>query len=189
MKSKKNHPTIMLPECACDTAGFTDKDPLELYVTEGVIVFLKNKMTALEVANTIESLSRLASDLTVTLAAACGICDNCGDENETNPAACGKSQSSPAEWVSNCSLCHDLLDESQNIRIPDYIMEEAGIPAGARLEAFADEETGEIIVAEAEIRQDIKDVPTGILSMLAASGVCLAELDELIMLDRIICGK
>ncbi|WP_166083213.1 hypothetical protein [Erysipelothrix anatis] len=179
MKSKKNHPTIMLPECACDTAGFTDKDPLELYVAEGVIVFLKNKMTALEVANTIESLSSLASDLTVTLAAACGICDNCGDENETNPA----------DWVSNCSLCHDLLDESQNIRIPDYIMEEAGIPAGARLEAFADEESGEIIVAEAEIQQDIKDVPTGILSMLAASGVCLAELDELIMLDRIICSK
>lgn len=188
MKSKKN-PAIMLPECAFDTAGFTEKDALDLYVTEGVIVFLKNKMTALEVANTIEHLSRLASDLTVTLATACGVCDNCGDENESNPVDCGKGQSSPAEWVQNCSLCHDLLDESRNISIPDYLMEEAGIPSGTKLEAFADEESGEITVVEAEVQQDIKDVPPGILSVLAASGVCLAELDELIMLERIIHGK
>lgn len=189
MKSKNNHSVIMLPECAYGTAGFTDKDTLELYVTDGVIVFMKDKMTALEVANTIESLSNLASDLIVTLATVCGICDNCGDENETDYAACGKCQNSPAEWVSNCSLCHDLLDESQNIHIPDYILEEAGIPADVKLEAFADNESGIITVVEAEIQQDINDVPEGVLSVLAASGVCLAELDELIMLDCIIRSK
>ena len=78
MKPNKNHSAIMLPECAYGTAGFTDKDTLELYVTDGVIMFIKDKMTALEVANTIESLSTLASDLIVALATGCGICDNCG---------------------------------------------------------------------------------------------------------------
>jgi len=189
MKSKNNHLAIMLPECAYGTAGFTDKDALELYVSDGVLVFMKDKMTALEVANTIESLSTLASDLIVTLAAACGICDNCGDENETECVDCGKCQNSSAEWVSNCSLCHNLLDESQNIYIPDYILEEAGIPADAKLEAFADDESGIITVVEVEIQQDINDVPEGILSVLSASGVCIAELDELILQDRIIHGK
>ena len=45
------------------------------------------------------------------------------------------------------------------------------------------------MVTEADIQRDINDVPPGILSVLAASGVCLAELDELIMLERIIHGK
>lgn len=54
---------------------------------------------------------------------------------------------------------------------------------------YTDEDSGEITVVEADIQQDISDVPPGILSVLAASGVCLAELDELIMLEEIVYGK
>lgn len=32
-------------------------------------------------------------------------------------------------------------------------------------------------------------MPAGILTVLAQSGVCLAELDELIMLEEIVYGK
>lgn len=188
MKNNQTMPQISIPADAYKLSGFTGKDALELYAAKGVLLFLKEQMTALEVANAIESLSAIASDLTVLLASACGICNNCGEE-ETDCADCDECQNNPAAWVQSCSLCNDLLDESQNICIPDYIMEEAGIPSGTKLEAFADEESGEIIVAQAEIQQDIKDVPPGILSVLAASGVCLAELDELIMLERIIHGK
>lgn len=189
MKNNQKSPQIVFPADACELSGFTDKDTLELHAAEGILVFLKDRMTALEVAKTIESLSSLASELVVILAAACGICDNCGDENNTDCTDCGRCQNSPAEWVACCPLCHDLLDESQSIRIPDYVLEEAGIPAGAKLEAFANGESGEITVTEAEIQQDINDVPPGILSVLAASGICLAELDELILQDSIIYGK
>ena len=165
---KKNQmPQIGLPADACERSGFTDKDTLELHAGQNALVFMKDKMTALEVANAIQSLSALAADLTVVLASACGLCDNCGE---------GCADDCPAGCVSACSLCHDLL-------------EEAGIPADAKLEAYTDEDSGEITVVEADIQQDITDVPPGILAVLAQSGVCLAELDELIMLDSIIYGN
>ena len=178
---KKNQmPQIGLPADACEQSGFTDKDTLELHAGQNALVFMKDKMTALEVANAIQSLSALAADLTVVLASACGLCDNCGE---------GCADDCPAGCVSACSLCHDLLDESQTVRIPGYLLEEAGIPADAKLEAYTDEDSGEITVVEADIQQDITDVPPGILAVLAQSGVCLAELDELIMLDSIIYGN
>ena len=178
---KKNQmPQIGLPADACERSGFTDKDTLELHAGQNALVFMKDKMTALEVANAIQSLSALAADLTVVLASACGLCDNCGE---------GCADDCPAGCVSACSLCHDLLDESQTVRIPGYLLEEAGIPADAKLEAYTDEDSGEITVVEADIQQDITDVPPGILTVLAQSGVCLAELDELIMLDSILYGN
>ena len=178
---KKNQmPQIGLPADACKRSGFTDKDTLELHAGQNALVFLKDKMTVLEVANAIQSLSALAADLTVVLASACGLCDNCGE---------GCEDGCPAGWVAGCSLCHDLLDESQTVRIPGYLLEEAGIPADAKLEACTDEDSGEITVTEADIQQDITDVPPGILAVLAQSGVCLAELDELIMQEEIIYGR
>ena len=178
---KKNQmPQIGLPADACERSGFTDKDTLELHAGQNALVFMKDKMTALEVANAIQSLSALAADLTVVLASACGLCDNCGE---------GCADDCPAGCVSACSLCHDLLDESQTVRIPGYLLEEAGIPADAKLEAYTDEDSGEITVVEADIQQDITDVPPGILAVLAQSGVCLAELDELIMQDSVIYGN
>lgn len=190
---KKNPmPQIGLPADACQMSGFTDRDTLELHAAEGVLIFMKDKMTALEVAKAIQSLSTLASSLTVTLAAACGLCDNCGDglcEDCENTVKRTCRRGNPAEWVANCSLCHDLLDESQCIHIPDYLMEEAGIPAGIKLEACTDEDSGEITVAAADIQQDITDIPPDILEVLALSGICLAELDELIMLEEIVYGK
>ena len=178
---KKNQmPQIGLPADACERSGFTEKDTLELHAGQNALVFLKDKMTALEVANAIHSLSALASDLTVVLASACGLCDNCGE---------GCADDCPAGCVSACSLCHDLLDESQTVRIPGYLLEEAGIPADAKLDAYSDEDSGEITVTEADIQQDITDVPPGILAVLAQSGMCLAELDELIMQEEIIYGR
>jgi len=52
-----------------------------------------------------------------------------------------------------------------------------------------DEDSGEIVVVEADVQQDITDVPPAIVAILAKSGVCLAELDELIMLEGIVYGK
>ena len=190
---KKNPmPQIGLPTDACRVSGFTDEDTLELHAAEGVLVFVKDKMTALEVAKAIQSLSTLASNLTVTLAAACGLCDNCGDElceDRENTVKHTFRRGNPAEWVANCSLCHDLLDEGQRIHIPDYLMEEAGIPTDTKLEACTDEDSGEITVTAADIQQDITDICPDILEVLALSGICLAELDELIMLEEIVYGK
>lgn len=198
MKSKKKRPDLALPKNACDVCGFTSKDTLELHAAENTLIILKDRMTAMELIRAIEVLNETASELTVALAMACGICNNCGDKNPEPCESCDGSKvcaflngckDGPVEWVANCSLCQDLLDDSQDVRIPDYVLEDAGIPKDAKLEAYADEDSGEITVTEAEDRWDITDVPPGLLMVLAQSGVCLAELDELIMLEETIYGR
>ena len=198
MKNKKNQSDLTLPEGTCEVCGFTSKDSLELHSSEGILIILKDRMTAIELVRIIETLSEAASELTVTLARACGICNKCGDKNPGPCENCDGNEvcaflngckDGPTEWVANCSLCQDLLNDSQDVRIPDYVLEDAGIPKDAKLEAYADEDSGEITVTKAEDRWDITDVPPGLLMVLAQSGVCLAELDELIMLEEIVYGR
>lgn len=187
MKNNKTQPEIMLPERACELCGFGGGDTLELHAGEDILVIFKDQMTAIELVHVISMLSEIATDLTVALAKACGLCNNCGDVDD---GAHGDSDGNgPDQWVESCSLCRDLLDESQTIHIPDYLLEEAGISGNAKLEASADGDSGEITVTEAENQYDISDVPPGILTVLAQSGICLAELDELIMTEDIIYGK
>jgi hypothetical protein len=176
------YPEIMLPEHACELCGFDGEDRLQLHAAEHTLVILKERMTAMELVHVISALSEMASEMTVALAKACGLCNNCGDEADG-----GKDN--PAQWVENCTLCRDLLDDSQRIQIPDYLLADAGISCDAKLEACADRENGEITVTEAENQYDISDVPLGILTVLRQSGVCLAELDELILLEEIVYGK
>lgn len=176
-------------------------EELDVAVNDNVCVIHKSQMTVLELTAVIDTLSNLASDLTVVLAQACGFCDNCGREgddccpdrdNKECSEACAflnGCKDSPADCVMHCALCQSLLDGSGEVHVPDYLLEEAGIPTDAKLEAYADEDSGEITVVEADIQQDITDVPPGIVAILAKSGVCLAELDELIMLEEIVYGK
>lgn len=177
------YPEIMLPERACELCGFDGEDTLELHAGKDVLVILKDKMTAIELVHVISMLSEMSTDLTVALAKACIRCNNCGGEDD------GTDGNDPAQWVESCSLCRDLLDDSENIYIPGYLLEEAGISSSAKLEASADRDDGEITVTEAENQYDISDVPSGIITVLSQSGVCLAELDELIMKEEIVYGK
>ena len=185
---KKTEQILQIPLAIQQRCGFTDAETLAVTAAEGVCVIHKGELTALELIHVITALSELASDMTIHLAKACGLCNNCDDEKPEAGAECGCGNT-PAEWVSHCSLCHDLLDESQSIHIPDYLLEEAGISQDTKLEAYADKGSGEITVVKADIQQDINDVPPCILSVLAQSGICLAALDELIMQESIIYGK
>ena len=185
---KENEQALQIPIDIQQRCGFADAETLAVTAAEGVCVIHKGEMTTLELIRVIAALSELASDMTVLLAGACGLCNNCEDENpETNKkSGCNHT---PAAWVADCSLCRDLLDENQDIRIPDYLLEEAGIPKGTRLKAYTDDDSGEITVVKADIQQDIRDVPACILSVLAQNGICLAALDELIMQESIIYGN
>ena len=184
---KKNEQTLQIPIDVQQRCSFADAETLVVTAAECVCVIHKGEMTALELIRVIAALSELASDMTVHLAGACGLCNNCEDENP-EASEKGGCNHNPAEWVADCSLCRDLLDENQDIRIPDYLLEEADIPKGTRLEGYTDEDSGEFTVVKA-IQQDIRDVPACILSLLAQNGICLAALDELIMQESIIYGK
>lgn len=181
--------------------SLADAEEMDITVSDSVCVIHKGKMTVLEMTEVIDTLSNLASDLTVVLAQACGFCDNCGQEHgdccpDCDERECSEAcaflngcKDSSADCVMRCALCQGLLDGSGDIHVPDYILGEAGIPKDAKLEAYADEDSGEITIVEADIQQDITDVPPGIVAILAQSGVCLANLDELIMLEETVYGN
>lgn len=170
-----------------DGTSLADAGVMDVITGDNVCVIVNGEMTMLELVKVIDTLSALASDLTVILAQACGFCDNCGDVYNCKDS--DDWQDTPKRWAAQCELCQSLLDGSGDIHIPDYVLEEAGIPTDAKLEAYADGDSGEITVVEADVQEDITDVPSGILAILASAGICLAKLDELIMLEEVVYGQ
>ena len=81
----------------------------------------------------------------------------------------------------------DGLD-GQEIALPDYLRDEAGIPENAKLCAYVDEEENTVTIAEAGYDHDLRDVPPYLLEMLAASGICIGELEERLMLEDTVYG-
>ncbi len=174
---KKQEIIFKLPEEIAGEIGFSKGDRLKLHVMPQAAVTTKSVLTATELIQAVAGLSELSTRLTVALAKACGQCDGCG-----------KGYKNPAEGVMNCTICQSILDRDE-VYIPADILAEAGIPEGAKLEVYADEESGLITVEESEEGFDIRDVPPQILEMLALSGVCLAELEELVILEETVYGK
>lgn len=178
-QKKETNPVLALPKEVSTACGFDESDTLAFHAGTAALILMREKMTAIQVANCIETLEKISLKLSIALAKSAGICNGCGSLD-------GKT---PAECVASCTLCEGLFDEKKSIQVPDYLLEEAAIPKNAKLEAYADEGSGEIIVIEAENQYDITDVPEGIISVMAASGVCLVELEEHILKEDIIYGS
>ena len=111
-----------------------------------------------------DALHQLTVDLSVHLARASGPCDGCDGD---------------------CPF--DGLD-GQEIALPDYLRDEAGIPENAKLCAYVDEEENTVTITEAGYDHDLRDVPPYLLEMLAASGICIGELEERLMLEDTVYG-
>ena len=103
--------------------------------------------------------------LTVHLARVCGTCDDCED---------------------GCPF--DDLEDGM-LELPDYLREEAGIPAGAKLCVYVDDEEKTVTIAEAGYDHDLRDVPPYLLEMLGEAGICLGELEEQLMVGDLIYGE
>ena len=170
------NPLTEIPDEIVATCEFDVKSGLALAIAPGVLVLRNKKMTAMNLVNAITTFSALGADITAKLAKACGFCDNCGDFGKGTPAS----------WAAECDLCEELLDINNDIRVPDYLRDEAGITSKAKLTAKTDAESGEIILSEAGYDYDISDVPPQLLEAFRLSGVCLGELDEALRLERVI---
>ena len=71
----------------------------------------------------------------------------------------------------------------------DDCEEEAGIPAGAKLCVYVDDEEKTVTIAEAGYDHDLRDVPPYLLEMLGEAGICLGELEEQLMVGNLIYGE
>ncbi|MGB4660136.1 MAG: hypothetical protein WBI07_13225 [Mobilitalea sp.] len=140
-----------------------DVGKLEATVIENGLVLLKSQMTAMEVVETIEGVYKILEELYFTLAEAAGICEDDSYQSETEDAVA--------------------------IKLPEFLLEEAGIPKDAKLCAYTTEDSGEVTVMVAEYKHDLSDVPKDAIQVLKDMGVCLAGLNECLMSEKIIYGK
>ena len=129
------------------------------------MLFRSKQMTTMELIQAMDALHRLATELTVHLARVCGTCDDCED---------------------GCPF--DDLEDGM-LELPDYLREEAGIPAGAKLCVYVDDEEKTVTIAEAGYDHDLRDVPPYLLEMLGEAGICLGELEEQLMVGNLIYGE
>ena len=136
---------------------------LEASIIKSGVVLTKSQMTAMDVLETIEGLEEILKELYNALVGATGICCEDCDQDETEDAV--------------------------TIKLPEFILEEAGILKDAKLCAFTTETSGEVTVMEADYKHDLTDVPEDMLRLLKDIGVCLSCLNECLMSERIIYGK
>lgn len=161
-QNKLNVPRVILDPC-----GFSARDTADLYAREGALVVLKHQMTAMELITAMDQLHQLILGLAGRMAEFCGYCDHCGGKNETCPFG------NAAE---------------NRVVIPTDLLKEAGIPEGVKLAGYPNEEDGTVTVTEADYEHDLTDVPEDILDMLVDAGICIGELDEMLMLESDVYG-
>ncbi len=153
---------ISLPNEILNAADLTGCEEIEFNTLENAIVAMKTTMNAMELIKVAEGLKNLSEELIVHLA---GICGRCHD----------------------CSYC-ERFEEFDEIIVPDYLLEEAGIPKDAKLCACTEEDSGEIIVMKADYDYDIADVPKFVIDIFEMSGICIRELEERIMMEDVVYG-
>ncbi len=153
---------VNLPNEILNAADLTGCDEIEFNTLENAVVAMKTTMNAMELIKVAEGLKNLSEELIVHLA---GICGRCHD----------------------CSYC-DRFEEYDEIIVPDYLLEEAGIPKDAKLCACTEEDSGEIIVMQADYDYDIADVPRFVIDIFEMSGICIRELEERIMMEDVVYG-
>ena len=155
---------LHIPTAALAVSGINNQ-PLEYRALPGAIVAFKSRMTAMDLVNTVEALNNCAVELLDVLMRLTGRCDGCDED------------------------C--VFDEDDNfgyVYVPDYLREQAGIPAGAKVTAMPDEDTGTVTVMQADYAHDLTDVPPALMDVLRDMGVCLETLECLLMDEEIVYG-
>lgn len=156
--------TLSIPSGVFKISGFEHDEMAEIHALDSAVVVLKQQMTAMELIQAMDALHQLSVELTVRLAEACDDCNECAD---------------------GCP--YD--DPDDDIHLPSDVLEEAGIPVGAKLRAYADDEEQTVTIGVAGYDHDLRDVPPYLLDMLAEAGICLGELEEHLMTEKILYGE
>jgi antitoxin component of MazEF toxin-antitoxin module len=158
-------PALTIPPAIVEMTGLSETKKVEIHSLDHAAVVLKGRMTAMELIKTVEGLKALATELTVHLAKVCGPCQDC----------------------EGC-VAGSFSDDDE-IHIPQYLLDEADIPKGAKLAAYVDEDEGTVTIVEADYEFDLNDVPQEFLDGFIGSGACLAELEERLIVEDIVYGN
>lgn len=158
---------LVIPNAAMELGGFEKGAPVEIQVMDDAVVILKKEMTAMELIHAVEALQTLTLELNQHLAVSCGPCEGCDGHG---------GEECPAE-----------PDRTGTV-LPEAVRRESGIPDNAKICSWPGEIAGTAMVAAADYRYDLSDVPEWELSVLRSMGVCLEELEERLMSEEVIYG-
>lgn len=168
---------LSVPAAALQIAGMESEERLEAHVADDAIAVIKKEMTALEMITVIEFLDKLSTELEVRLAAACGICQDCGlcDNNKEN------------------TFCVDGRCLKSELQISSDVMEQAGFFPD---DFFSLEVSGESICInpltdgdESEEEDILDTVPMEFVEGFRKSGICLNGLRDLLEEGNVVYGK
>ena len=162
----KNTPKgVRIPAPVLNINGFGGGESVELHAMKEAVVVLKQYMNAKELAWAIHGLQKLALELSLHLFEVCGKCRDCGDD---------------------CPV--DDLD-GEMIDLPGFLRDAANIPKNAKLCASVDAKAGTVLIAQADYANDLRDLPEDLVRDLAESGLCMCELEKMLMQGEIIYGS
>ncbi|MBQ9719357.1 MAG: hypothetical protein IJV64_01545 [Oscillospiraceae bacterium] len=154
---------LRIPLTALKISGIAEQ-PLEYRTLSGAVVAFKSRMTAMELITAANELYLCASTMLAELMENIGPCDGCTD---------------------NCEYEDENLG---HVLVPEYLREQAGIPADAKVVALPDQDTGTVTIMQADYRYDLQDVPSLLLEMFMNAGVCLESLEMHLMDEDIVYG-
>lgn len=161
--SQKVKGILCIPITEASEKKIGDIGKLEATTIKNGLVLMKSKMTAVEVVETLEGVRDVLEELYLTISKAAGICEDCN--------------------------CREETEDAVSIKLPNFILKEAGIPKDAKLCACTIDGCGEVTVMEAEYKHDLSDVPQDILEILKDMGICMSGLNECLMSEKIIYGE
>lgn len=164
----KEFESIKIPSAALKLAKLDDTEALHMAVYEGIVTFTKKEMTAMDIAHTVAGLHELAESLTDMLKEVCGICKDCEDSGECDGPC---------------------IEDFLSVYIPERILNEAGIPADAKLCVDVDPESSVVSVTECDAKSLLSELPTRMIPVVVANGICTDRLEELLATGEVICGQ
>ncbi len=150
-----------IPRSALTLSGFAEKEEAELHALPGAAILLKKRMTALELLQAVDALSKTSTSLLTELAGVCGPCEDC------------------AECPYDCSV-------QESVTLPEHLRQEAGIALDAKLCADANEETQTVTIYAAQHRHDLSDIPEDLFPLLHELGLCMGALEEKIIHEEVV---
>lgn len=162
-EKKANLKGTFVPRSALKLCDFKENEELELHTLPGAAILTRSRMTAIQMVETIDALTNLATYFVNRLAGICGSCEACDEEG--------------------CPC-----DENDYVDLPDYLRADACIPTSAKLYADVDPATHTVTIRTASHEHDLSDVPKELLAVLREKGVCVGELEDRLMSDAVIYG-
>jgi len=144
------------------SSGLYGELALEAHALGGAIVIMKKEMKAVDAIDLMWSLCGIVSEMVTCLHDTCGPCDECG-------------------------CCEIVGLDDEYIRLPEYVLEEAGLPSNCKLAADVADD-GTITISKAGHDFDLTDVPPLLLELFKNSDICLRELEEQLMAEGAVCG-